>query len=59
MNEIEQLEMGIEMDEQAIQVAMDRIEINKQKIKELKENENADNRQYYGNRAVKPTQRHF
>ncbi len=40
MNEIEQLEFGIEVDEQAIKVAVDRIEINKQKIKKLKEKEN-------------------
>ena len=40
MNEIELLELSIEMDDQAIKVAMDRIEINKQKIKELKEKKN-------------------
>ena len=42
MTELEKLEHEIEMDEQEIRVSMDRIEINKQKIKEFMENENAD-----------------
>ena len=45
ITELKELQLGIEISEQEIRVAFDRIEENKKKIEKLeKENENADNR---------------